>query len=463
MNFLKKRGTKTKDDGTAPTPPTALSSPTNPFEFKFSSKKPTEHAVVNTKHEFYNWHMQEEEGNASAAADALGDQENVTELIETTARLSTANEQLVKTNNDLVQANANLVLLLNGRRTDEQQQQRRQRKSPPKNKNKKIKRESSFEQQQKETEEQEGTALWSAITSNDIFRFSILPKLDSTTAKFLSMASRESRLAIKCAKRELPTKFKFREASTKSTLDWMLDRCSKFNARGSTTSETYIASQIAISGNLELIKYLNEEKGFKFDERSIDEAAENGHLECVEYLHNETDAPWVDEEEEKYYCEECDEFHTDEDYSPEDDTACNLAAEHGHLEILKYAHAHQCPYDGFSMILSAVRCKTQNVEILKYVHEEMECEFDIDPEYAAEQAAAEGNIEALIYMREKRCDWNADACRAAAEHDHLDCLKWLHENGAPWDESCCNAAYEENNSECFEYAFKNGCPWDGKI
>ena len=47
------------------------------------------------------------------------------------------------------------------------------------------------------------------------------------------------------------------------------------------------------------------------------DAAKNGHLECLKYLH-ENGCPW-------------------------DKWSCEFASKNGHLEILKYLHENGCP------------------------------------------------------------------------------------------------------------------------
>ena len=77
---------------------------------------------------------------------------------------------------------------------------------------------------------------------------------------------------------------------------------------------------------------------------------------------------------------------------------CEIAAEYGHLEVLKWARENGCPWD----ILTCT--------------------------YAA---AKGGHLEVLKWARENRCPWNIWTCAYAAWGGHLEALKWARQNGCP--------------------------------
>ena len=51
-----------------------------------------------------------------------------------------------------------------------------------------------------------------------------------------------------------------------------------------------------------------------------------------------------------------------------------------------------------------------------------------------------GHLECLKYAREHGCPWDEETCRLAALNGQLECLKYAHENGCPWDEKTCEDA-----------------------
>ena len=76
--------------------------------------------------------------------------------------------------------------------------------------------------------------------------------------------------------------------------------------------------EAAWGGHLESLQYLHE-NGCPWDDRACEAAARGGHLECLQYLH-ENGCPWGE-------------------------NTCFQAANHGHLESLRYAHENGCPLD----------------------------------------------------------------------------------------------------------------------
>jgi hypothetical protein len=73
----------------------------------------------------------------------------------------------------------------------------------------------------------------------------------------------------------------------------------------------------AEQGNLEMVKYFVT-NGCPIDAFSCSNAAENGHLDCLKYLHEDVKAPWN--------CE-----------------AVQMARENNHSECLQYLLDNDCP------------------------------------------------------------------------------------------------------------------------
>ena len=73
-------------------------------------------------------------------------------------------------------------------------------------------------------------------------------------------------------------------------------------------------------------------------------------------------------------------------------------------------------------------------------------------------AASNGHLECLKYAHEHGCPWDEKTCMDAADGGHLDCLKYAHENGCPWNTSTCSFAAKNGHLECLKYACAHGCP-----
>lgn len=92
---------------------------------------------------------------------------------------------------------------------------------------------------------------------------------------------------------------------------------------------------------------------------------------------------------------------------------CSLAAWHGHLHVLQWAHAEGCEMD-------ASVCSS---------------------------AADGGHLELLRWACAQGCVPDSRACFFAAEMGHLAVLQWLRHQGCPWDRAKCLRACRHYNAE----------------
>ena len=158
--------------------------------------------------------------------------------------------------------------------------------------------------------------MWDLIVNNDDICFKhILPRLNSTDLKLLDRVNKETRALIKRSSRarDLKKEFKVREMSSISTLEvaWEHYPWGTYGQYvGEEMDESYFCWKVAETNKLELLKWAREEKQCKWDEWTINAAAEQGNLEMVKYC----------------VANEC----------PIDEVACAYAADGGHLECLKY-------------------------------------------------------------------------------------------------------------------------------
>ncbi|CAL6396545.1 unnamed protein product [Bathycoccus prasinos] len=244
-------------------------------------------------------------------------------------------------------------------------------------------------------------SLWDVIVKCDDICFThILPRLNETDLKFLHGVNTETRKLIKRSSRtwELKEEFKVKEMSSISTLEVAWEHKSLWWLGW---SEPYFCEQVAKTNKLELLKWAREEKKCKWDEKTIEAAAEQGNLEMV-----------------------------------------------------KYCVANECPIDEWACAFAALKGQ---LECLKYLHEEVKAPWD---SITASWAAENGHLHILEYLVERNYDkYNERACKYAAEKGHLDCLKYLHETAkAPWDSDAVLEAHENNHTECLQYLLDNDCP-----
>ena len=101
----------------------------------------------------------------------------------------------------------------------------------------------------------------------------------------------------------------------------------------------------------------------------------------------------------------------------------------GHLEVLKWARANGCPWDGDTCTYAA---EGGHLDVLKWL-----CANGCPPreEQACMNAAWGGHLEMLQWMRANGCPWNKRACAwVAAEGGHFEVYAWLIQNGCPRSE-----------------------------
>jgi hypothetical protein len=97
----------------------------------------------------------------------------------------------------------------------------------------------------------------------------------------------------------------------------------------------------------------------------------------------------------------------------------------GHLEVLKWARKHGCPWD-------VMTCAA---------------------------AALGGHLEILQWARANGAPWDVTTCAGAATNKRV-VLKWAREHGCPWNKHACNYAATPGKFEILKWAHGNGCPCD---
>ena len=90
------------------------------------------------------------------------------------------------------------------------------------------------------------------------------------------------------------------------------------------------------------------------------------------------------------------------------------AAQARHLEVLRWAREHGCPWDVSNVCMPAYH----------------------------------GYLNVLKWAREHDCPWNADICTIAAEGGHLEVLQWAREHHCPWDEPTCSSPLGDGTWRC---------------
>lgn len=130
-------------------------------------------------------------------------------------------------------------------------------------------------------------------------------------------------------------------------------------------------------------------------------AAQNGQLECLQYLHSKG---WMMSH------------------------SSDIAAAAGSLACLQYIVENRRQYDWtLNAIVCAAAAENDRLECLKYLHE-VNCPWNDDTGIAA---AGRGSLRCLQYFFEHSTLRHPYICHIAALNGHLDCLQYAHSSGCP--------------------------------
>ena len=247
-------------------------------------------------------------------------------------------------------------------------------------------------------------ALLSGGACRDIVEKHVMCKLNGTDLKFFYDVNTETRKLVKRSSRadDLEEGFNVREMSSISTLEFVWENKSLWPGHW---DETYFCMNVAETNKLELLKWAREEKMCEWDEWTINMAAGQGNLEMVKYC----------------VANEC----------PVDEDACGCAAENGHLECLKYLHEEvKAPWESCTASWAA---KNGHLHILEYLVERKYDKYDGDGLFCACKLAAEnGHLDCLKYLHETaKAPWDYVAVRVAREKNQPECLQYLLDNNCP--------------------------------
>jgi hypothetical protein len=257
------------------------------------------------------------------------------------------------------------------------------------------------------------TKIWTGLVLHhkDVFVSHVLSKLNRTDRFFFSKVNRESRDVLKYAGVDVSAiPCCIVECSSISTLEWAWNHFpwGKKDTKGNVIDQALFCSAVAATNKLEFLKWAREVKQCEWDERTITVAACYGNLEMLKYCFS-NDCPYDEEQ------------------------ACGLAADRGHLDCLRFL---------FDKVKPSRRTEKKT---------------------ALRAASDDGHMHILRYFVEERkiSDERKGECVATAARDgQLDCIKYLVEEAkAPlndWQDIAFARYYEQR--ECENYLREKGSP-----
>ncbi len=135
---------------------------------------------------------------------------------------------------------------------------------------------------------------------------------------------------------------------------------------------------------------------------------------------------------------------------------------HGRLEVLQWLKDNSsllppgCSWDSTLICASAAAAKNGHLKILQWARAN-DCPWD---EQTCSEAASAGHFEVLKWAVENGCPWDQSfICKNAATFGQLEMLQWARAKGCPWGQETCNAAVKGGHFEVLKWAIASGCPY----
>ena len=257
--------------------------------------------------------------------------------------------------------------------------------------------------------------------------------------------------------------------------------------------------QAAVGGRVDILKCadaLGVEMESAFEDAEdpftmdlIPQIVSNGHLEVIEFLHDQG----IDLDN-KEMVENMGDICKGKSLhwmmnkgiiSNFEKQVVNYLARDGELDILKESYKH-FPF-GDKLTFRAC-AEGGSVEVMNWLLQEHDCEWTESlfceaassgsipmmelcfqhgcptSEYTCRGAMANENKEvalvALKWLRDHEIPWNEKVCEKAAMYGNLIALKWARENGCPWDEETFHCAAQKGNMDILQYCIEHDCPVD---
>jgi hypothetical protein len=107
------------------------------------------------------------------------------------------------------------------------------------------------------------------------------------------------------------------------------------------------------------------------------------------------------------------------------------AASSGYIELMRWCHEHGCTFCEVDLV-PCFAAESGNVELMAWVLQQLGMQLTA---LVMRSAALKGHIAMVQYFHAQQCPWDESCTSAAASLDHADLLRWLVENECPWNAS----------------------------
>ena len=256
------------------------------------------------------------------------------------------------------------------------------------------------------------TKLWTGLVLHhkDVFVSHVISKLNETDRCFFASVNRESCDVLEYAGVKVSgLSACVYECSSISTLEWAWNHMDwgEKDTQGNVVDQAWFCEQVATTNKLEFLEWAREVKHCGWDEWTIKVAADIGNLEMQKYCFS-NGCP-------------CDE-----------EKSCEQAAKGGHLDCLRFLVDKVKPSRDTEGKAAIQASGYGRINILKYLVEERKISDEVKPLCVA-NAAFYGYLDCLKYLIEEAKaplnDWRYIAW--ARYYEHLECENYLLEKRCP--------------------------------
>lgn len=180
-------------------------------------------------------------------------------------------------------------------------------------------------------------------------------------------------------------------------------------------------------------------------------AALHGHLACLRHAH-EQGAPWSAETALCCSSLDCLRYCVEKGCPYDASAALSSSAGRGDIDSAAYLLQLGARWGGEALLRAVV---SNEIEFLRFALSHGASLQDSD---LCCIAVCERNLEMLRFLHEQDCPWDAETTYHAALNGFLEALRYLHEHDCPWTMVAYVGALANNQWACCDFLKQHGCP-----
>jgi len=245
----------------------------------------------------------------------------------------------------------------------------------------------------------------------------------------------------------------FRYSNKITTLKWLYDNGSnidsyatclvKKNSYLNYDFSNYISNEEITNQetNLELLQWLRSIKCC-WNNETFNYAVLNGDIQIIKWLYK-NNCPYS--------------------FTTQENKIISSAIKFGSISNIIWLIEHYCPINENMMSVAAQCGHIHIIKWLDKIYNKTKINKYCNNSEIFYNAALNGNLENMKWLKNKNYVWNERTFEAAALNGNLENMKWLKDNNCPWNKMTFEAVALNGNYENLVWLIDNKCPNDEKI